>query len=161
MGLIMAVAASVLLIIAGAVVGPIEGEWKEGVRHPSGYGTCIWASPFCTSVHTNRRDGIGSDHCGATSEDYEKYPLCLKAERETTAETCARAMKDIGASGVGPVNFSMFENFADLAALKVARVIPSIVFLHGKKGSNTEWGRLPPITRAKNASDSRISIVAI
>jgi hypothetical protein len=51
---------------------------------------------FCASVHTTNRDGTGNDFCGATAEDYQTYPKCLRPEPETTAETCARAMREIG-----------------------------------------------------------------
>lgn len=68
---------SVLLIIGSAVVGPIENSWVEDS-----------AAPY--------RVGIPRPDLGKNSHMGGHYRL------ESTAETCARAMKEIGAVYVPP-----------------------------------------------------------
>lgn len=86
---------AVLLIIGAAVIGPIAANWVGEMQPPEGDRECYFA-PF---VGVYSFDGAGNLR-SARMADYAddlNFPRCIETKKETTAETCERALEEIGA----------------------------------------------------------------
>lgn len=105
-------AGSVLLIIGAAVIGPIEGHLKPYIHElveaeqVASYTKCIRQNDGSAWSFLGARTGCyqveSFQVCGPTERLRDNCLVVAEiTERETTTQTCARAMKEIGAGVAG------------------------------------------------------------
>lgn len=93
---------AVLLIIGGAVVGPIEAQQLTpySVEFPPGISECRWTTSFCDSIQTKLARGGTSNRCVRDQKYLTGLPDCVEisATYESLPELCERAMREVGAA---------------------------------------------------------------